>query len=41
MVWISQITRGIKEILKYAHEGIKKWQQIEKHGEYKQLELRL
>ena len=41
IVWLSQFARGIKEILKYAHEGIKKWQQIEKRGEYKQLELRL
>ena len=41
IVWLSQFARGIKEILKYAHEGIKKWQQIEIRGEYKQLELRL
>ena len=41
IVWLNQFARGIKEILKYAHEGIKKWQQIEKRGEYKQLELRL
>lgn len=41
IIWLSQFARGIKEILKYAHEGIKKWQQIEKRGDYKQLELRL
>lgn len=41
IVWLNQFARGIKEILKYAHEGIKKWQQIEKRGEYKQLELKL
>lgn len=39
IVWLSQFARGIKEILKYAHEGIKKWQHIEKREEYKQLEL--
>lgn len=41
IVWLSQFARGIKEMLKYAHEGIKKWQQIEERGTYKQLELRL
>ena len=39
IVWLSQFARGIKEILKYAHEGIKKWQQIEERSKYKQLEL--
>ena len=39
IVWLSQFARGIKEMLKYAHEGIKKWQHIEKREEYKQLEL--
>ena len=29
IVRLSQIARGIKEILKYAHEGIKRWQGIE------------
>ena len=29
IVWLSQIARGIKEMLKYAHEGIKRWQGIE------------
>jgi len=41
VVWISQISRGIKEILKLAHEGIRKWQHIEEHLEYKQLSLKL
>lgn len=40
-VWFSQISRGISEILKYAHTGIKKYQKIEKRERYKQLELRL
>ena len=29
IVWLSQIARGIKNILAYAHEGIKRWQNIE------------
>ena len=41
IVWLSQIARGIKEILKYAHKGIKEWQQIEIRDKYKQLELKL
>jgi len=39
IVWLSQFARGIKEMLKYAYEGIKKWQQIEERSKYKQLEL--
>lgn len=41
VVWISQIARGIKEILSYCHTGIKEWQQIEIRTKYKQLELKL
>lgn len=41
IVWISQISRGIKEILKYCHTGIKEWQDIEQRPEYKQLQLKL
>ena len=41
IVWLSQFARGIKEMLKYAHEGIKKWQQIEERPKNKHLELRL
>lgn len=40
IVWLSQIARGIKNILKYAHAGIREWQKIEKR-DYIQLELRL
>lgn len=40
IVWLSQIARGIKNILKYAHTGIREWQEIEK-SEFIQLELRL
>lgn len=29
VVWLGQMARGIKEMLKYAHEGIKRWQDIE------------
>lgn len=41
VVWISQISRGIKEILSYCHKGIKEWRKIEKRDKYKQLELKL
>ena len=40
-VWLSQISKGISEILKYAHAGIKKYQKIEKRKKYKQLQLKL
>ena len=40
-VWLSQIARGIKAILAYAHSGIKEWQDIETKEGYKQLSLRL
>ena len=41
IVWLSQISRGIKEILKYCHTGIKEWQEIEIREKYKQLEFKL
>ena len=41
VMWLSQIARGVKEILSYAHEGIKKWQMIEVREPYKQLQLKL
>lgn len=41
IVWLSQFARGIKEILSYAHAGIKDWVHIERREKYKQLELRL
>ena len=40
IVWLSQIAKGIKNILAYAHDGLKQWQHIEK-SEFIQLELRL
>ena len=40
IVWLSQIARGIKGILKYAHTGIREWQNIKK-SEFIQLALRL
>ena len=40
-VWLSQMARGISEILKYAHTGIKEYQKIEKRERYKQLVLKL
>lgn len=39
IVWLSQIARGIKEILKYAHTGVKEWQGIEVRQKYRQLQL--
>lgn len=41
IVWLSQIARGIKAILKYAHQGIREWENIEVREKYKQLTLRL
>lgn len=41
IVWLSQISRGISEILKYAHTGIKEYQKIEERKKYKQLQLNL
>ena len=41
IVWISQISRGIKNILSYAHTGIKEWQQIEKRNKNIQLALKI
>lgn len=41
LVWLSQASRGISEILKYAHTGIKEYQKIEKRKKYKQLYLKL
>ena len=39
IVWLSQMARGIKEILKLAHTGIKEWQQVEVREKYRQLQL--
>lgn len=41
IVWINQIARGIKEILKYARSGVKVWQEIKEKEKYKQLELKI
>ena len=41
IVWLSQLARGIKNILAYAHEGIKRWQKIETRQDYIQLCLKL
>ena len=40
-VWYSQLAKGVSEILKYAHNGIKEYQKIEKRLPYKQLQLQL
>ena len=39
IVWLSQIAKGIKNMLAYAHEGLKKWQNIEQRDRYRQLKL--
>ena len=39
IVWLSQMARGIKEILKYCHTGIKEWQEIEHQEKITQLQL--
>lgn len=39
VVWISQMAKGMKEILAYAHSGIKDWQKIEVRDKYRQLQL--
>ena len=41
VVWLSQFSKGIKNILSYAREGIRKWKKIETREKYKQLELKL
>ena len=41
IVWLSHIARGIKEILKYVHNGIKERMNIETMSKVKQLKLKL
>lgn len=41
LIWFSQISRGIGEMLSFAHTGIKEWQNIEERQEYRQLYLKL
>lgn len=41
IVWMSQMARGIKEILKYCHTGIKEWKKIKHQEKIKQLQLAL
>lgn len=41
LVYLSAISTGIVEILKYARTGIKEWQNIEHREKYKQLSLRI
>ena len=41
IVWLSQMAKGISEILKYARTGIKEYKKIEKREKYKQLVLKL
>lgn len=39
IVWLSQIAKGIKKILSYAHNGVKSFQDIKESSKYRQLEL--
>lgn len=41
LIWFSQISQGIYEILKYARTGIREWQKIETRDKYKQLSLKI
>ena len=41
IVWLGQIAKGIKNILAYAHEGIKKWEEITIKVHERQLQLQL
>ena len=41
IVWLTQISRGISNMLAFAHTGIKEWQNIEERNKTKQLELKL
>ena len=41
LVWLSQMARGIKEILKYCHTGKTEWQTIETREKNKQMQLKL
>lgn len=40
-VYLSLMATGVFEILKYAHKGIRQWQNIERREKYKQLCLKL
>ena len=41
IVWISQIAKGIIEILAFAHTGIKEYQKIETREKHRQLQLKI
>ena len=41
IIWLGQIAKGIKNILAYAHKGIKIWQNIDIKVHEKQLQLKL
>jgi uncharacterized protein (UPF0297 family) len=41
IVWLSQMARGIKEILSFCHTGIKEWQEVEIREKYRQIQLKL
>ena len=41
IILISQMANGMKEMLSYAHSGIKEWQKIEVQEKYRQLQLNI
>lgn len=41
LVWFSQLSKGIHNILSYAKTGIKGYEKIERREKYKQLQLKL
>jgi hypothetical protein len=40
IVWLSQMARGIREILSFCQTGIKEWQNVEIREKYKQIQLK-
>ena len=40
-LWYYQIANGVKNILSYAHKGIKEFQEIRKKQDYTQLQLKI
>lgn len=41
VIWFGQFAKGISNILSYAHEGIRRWQNIEERSKFRQLQLKL
>ena len=41
IIWFGQMSQGIYEILKFAHTGIREWNNIEEREKFRQLSLKL